>query len=149
MRQLVLTQEQQIAIDDLSRARSDGGLGVIFDGIYYRCDDVRGDPKYSEYQSIIANCRTYCEPIAAWQGRYILAGMTPITAGALFAYSGANVLEQVVAFVEANFSAQEKERFKGALTWRRDDPMIASFSELLGLDDAAIDAWFALARNIV
>lgn len=88
------------------------------------------------------------DAVDAWQGRYILAGMAPVAAGPLSAYPGDTVLEQINAFVAANLSAPEQERFKGTKTWLRNDPMVASIGALLGLDDAMIDAWFESARAV-
>lgn len=145
---LKLTEQQQIDIDNISRSRLDGGLGVVFVDGNYLCQDVRNDPNYSEYAEILAVCSVYIEPIDAWQGRYVLAGMQPVAAGPLSAYPGSNVLEQINSFVAANLSAPEQERFRGTKTWRRDDPMVASLGALLGLDDTMIDTWFESARSV-
>lgn len=46
---MIISKAQADAIDELSRTRTDGGLGVTFDGTTYRCADVRGDPAYSDF----------------------------------------------------------------------------------------------------
>ena len=86
--------------------------------------------------------------VDAWQGRYILAGMAPITEGPLAAYIGTSVLAQTDQFVAANLPAPDQERYRGTKTWRRDDPMVTQLGGLLGLDDAQIDIWFESARAV-
>ncbi|WP_295446258.1 hypothetical protein [uncultured Thiodictyon sp.] len=87
-------------------------------------------------------------PVDAWQGRYVLAGMPPVTEGPLASFPAANVLAQMDLFVAANLTAQEQVRYHGAKTWRPTDPMVATLGALLGLDDAAIYAWFESARAV-
>lgn len=84
----------------------------------------------------------------AWQGRSILRMTPPMTAGPLAAMPGTDLMAQVDAFVEANLSALALEKFRGAKTWRRNDPLLAQLAGLAGLDDEAMDAWFIAAQNI-
>ncbi|WP_295451889.1 hypothetical protein [uncultured Thiodictyon sp.] len=86
--------------------------------------------------------------IDAWQGRYILSAKEPVTDGPLAAYPAANVLAQIDLFVAVNLTASDQERYRGAKTWRRNDLMVATLGALLGMDDAAIDAWFEAARAV-
>ncbi|WP_295445117.1 hypothetical protein [uncultured Thiodictyon sp.] len=86
--------------------------------------------------------------IDAWQGRYVLAGMLPVTEGPLASFPAPNVLAQMDLFVAANLTVQEQVRYHGAKTWRPTDPMVATLGALLGLNDAAIYAWFESARAV-
>lgn len=56
---LTITQEQATAITALDRARTEGGLGVVFDGTDYLVRDVRGDAAFADYQAILATARAY------------------------------------------------------------------------------------------
>ena len=88
------------------------------------------------------------QAVPAWQARVVLAGMLPYPEGPLAAVPGANLLEQIDAFAGQALSAPALEKFKGAATWRRTDAMLLQLSALAGLDDAAIDAWFAAAEQV-
>jgi hypothetical protein len=46
---LVITPTQADAISAIDRTRTDGGLGVIYDGSALFCRDVRQDPHYAAY----------------------------------------------------------------------------------------------------
>ncbi|WP_295455802.1 hypothetical protein [uncultured Thiodictyon sp.] len=70
-------------------------------------------------------------PVDAWQGRYVLASMPPITEGPLASYDGSNVLAQIDQFVAANLPAPERERYHGTKTWLRTDPMVSTLGALL------------------
>lgn len=88
------------------------------------------------------------QSVPAWQARYILATMPAITSGPLTQAPGATLLEQIDAFAAQVLDAPALEKFKGAATWRRTDAMLLQLSQLAGLDDAAIDAWFAAAGQV-
>jgi len=88
------------------------------------------------------------QAVLAWQARYILATMPAVTEGPLTQAPGANLLEQIDAFASQALDAPALEKFKGAATWRRLDPMLLQLSALAGLDDAAIDAWFEEAGQV-
>ena len=88
------------------------------------------------------------QSVPAWQARYILATMPSVTEGPLAAAPGATLLEQIDAFAAQALDAPALERFKGATTWQRLDPMLLQLSALAGLDDAAIDAWFEAAGQV-
>lgn len=92
--------------------------------------------------------RREAQAVPAWQARYILATMPSVTEGPLAAAPGATLLEQIDAFAAQVLDAPALERFKGATTWQRLDPMLLQLSALAGLDDAAIDAWFAAAGQV-
>ena len=93
--------------------------------------------------------RREAQAVPAWQARYILATMPAITEGPLAAAPGTTMLEQIDAFAEQALDAPALERFKGATTWQRLDPMLLQLSALAGLDDASIDAWFEAAGHVV
>ena len=88
------------------------------------------------------------QAVPAWQARVVLAGMSPYSEGPLASAPGANLLQQIDAFAGQALSAPAREKFKGAATWRRTDAMLLQLSALAGLDDAAIDAWFAAAEQV-
>ena len=88
------------------------------------------------------------QAVLAWQARYILATMPAITDGPLAAAPGVNLLEQIDAFAAQALDAPALEKFRGATTWQRTDPMLLQLSALAGLDDAAIDAWFEAAGQV-
>ena len=62
--QRILTYEQMLALNDLDRGRTDGGVGCIYDGEYYLCRDVTGLENYPEYQPIMAASRPYGPPMS-------------------------------------------------------------------------------------
>lgn len=80
--------------------------------------------------------------VDAWQGRYILASRAPATEGALAAFPGTTLLDQVDALCVATLAAPELERYRGAKTWRRTDPSVVGLASAIGMDDAAVDQWF-------
>lgn len=88
------------------------------------------------------------QSVLAWQARYVLATMPAITVGPMAAVPGATLLEQIDAFATQALDAPALEKFKGATTWQRLDPMLLQLSTLAGLDDAAIDAWFEEAGQV-
>jgi len=88
------------------------------------------------------------QAVPAWQARYVLATMPAVTDGPLAAAPGSHLLEQIDAFAAQVLDAPALEKFKGAATWRRLDPMLLQLSALAGLDDAAIDAWFEEAGQV-
>lgn len=88
------------------------------------------------------------QAVLAWQARYILATMPAITEGPLAAAPGVTLLEQIDAFAAQALDAPALEKFRGATTWQRLDPMLLQLSALAGLDDAAIDAWFEAAGQV-
>ena len=92
--------------------------------------------------------RREAQAVPAWQARVVLAGMLPYPEGPLAAIPGENLLEQIDAFAGQALSAPALEKFKGAATWRRTDPMLLQLSALAGLDDAALDAWFDAAEQV-
>ena len=61
---LILTQAQSDAINAISRTRTDGGLGTIFDGTYFLCQDVRGDPHYADYADILSTAIPFNPPLS-------------------------------------------------------------------------------------
>ena len=61
--QRIITYEQMIALNDLDRGRTDGGVGCTFDSEYYLCRDVSGLEAYPEYQAIMLASRPYIPPI--------------------------------------------------------------------------------------
>ena len=88
------------------------------------------------------------QAVPAWQARVVLAGMLPYPEGPLAAVPGETLLQQIDAFAGQALDAPALERFKGATTWQRLDPMLLQLSALAGLDDAAIDAWFEEAGQV-
>ena len=94
------------------------------------------------------DARREAQAVPAWQARYILATMPAITEGPLAAAPGVTLLEQIDAFAAQALDAPALEKFKGATTWQRLDPMLLQLSALAGLDDAAIDAWFEAAGQV-
>lgn len=92
--------------------------------------------------------RREAQAVPAWQARVVLAGMAPYPEGPLAAIPGENLLQQIDAFAGQALDAPALEKFKGAATWRRLDPMLLQLSALAGLDEAAIDAWFEAAGQV-
>lgn len=134
------------AIDAISRARTDGGLGVCFDGENYMCRDVRSDPAYADYWPLLVNARLVGISIPRWKGRAYLASLPAASEGPLAAFTGATLLDQIDAFATASFTPAQRERYLGTQTWERYDPMIAQVQTLLGLTDVEVDDWFATAN---
>lgn len=54
---LTITETQARAIDEISRTRTDGGLGVVFDGENFKVQDVRTDSRYAAYSDILAEAQ--------------------------------------------------------------------------------------------
>ena len=50
---MIITKMQGEAINAIDFTRTDGGLGVCFDGTNYICQDIRRDPVYSDYWDIL------------------------------------------------------------------------------------------------
>ena len=88
------------------------------------------------------------QSVLAWQARYLLATMPAVTAGPLASVPGENLLDQIDAFAGQALVAPDLEKFRGATTWQRTDPMLVQLSALAGMDAAAIDAWFEAAAHI-
>ena len=86
--------------------------------------------------------------VDAWQARYVLAGTPALTEGPLAQIPGATLLDQIDAFVAATLPRPALEKFRGAKTWRRSDPMLIDLVGVAGLDDAAIDDWFRAAALV-
>ena len=89
------------------------------------------------------------QSVLAWQARYLLATMPAVTAGPLASVPGENLLDQLDVFAVRALDAPALEKFRGATTWLRTDPMMLQLSALAGMDDAAIDDWFEAAAKIV
>jgi len=122
-------------IHQLDRARTDGGLGVIFDGTQYRCRDVRADPAYADYWPVLAAATVHQPPVTRLQARLAL------------------IQAELWAFIEAYFSdpartPAEIAYFADAQTWRRDDPTLQSAATALSLTEAQLDDLFALAATL-
>lgn len=86
--------------------------------------------------------------VNAWQARYIMAATPRVETAALAAIPGDTLLAQVDALVSSVLPAPALEKFRGALTWRRSDPMLSYLVSLAGLDDEAIDVWFRAAAEV-
>ena len=89
------------------------------------------------------------QAVPAWQARYVLASVPAGTEGPLANTPGTNLLQQLDAFASQMLDAPALEKFKGAATWRRDDQMLIQLSQITGLTDADIDAWFDAAEQVV
>lgn len=87
--------------------------------------------------------------ISRWKGRAYLAMQPTVTTGILAEIQGDTLLDQIDAYVAANFDAPSRERYNGTATWERQDPMIFQMQTLLGLTDDEIDDWFITANAIV
>jgi hypothetical protein len=86
--------------------------------------------------------------VDAWQARYILAGTPALESGPLATFVRETLLAQIDAFVGVSLPAPALEKFRGAKTWRRNDPMLIQLVGIAGLDDGAIDDWFRAAAQV-
>ena len=132
---LTITTEQAEAITAIDRTRTDGGLGVTFDGTDYLCRDVRADSAFAAYHAILATATAYGAVTA-------LQGMRAIQAAGLVAefLAWKNSLDPVDDFEALAF-------LEKAQTWRADDPTLNAALLALGIADQK-DALFALAATL-
>lgn len=132
---LTLTAHQADAITAIDRTRTDGGLGVTFDGTDYLVRDVRGEAAYAEYQDILADARHY-GVVTALQGLRAIQAAGLVTAFLAWKTSLDPVTDfEALAFLEK------------AQTWRSDDPILNAAMTALGIADQK-DALFALAAAL-
>jgi hypothetical protein len=147
-----LTAEQLASIDWLPLARDteDAPLGyadpVLSEDGKSAVQHALGTPEERAAETL----RQWRESafVDAWQARYILAATPALTDGPLSAFQDTTLLNQIDAFVAANLSAPALEKFRGAHTWRRSDPMLIQLAGIANLDDVAIDEWFRAAEQV-
>jgi hypothetical protein len=132
---LIITLDTADQITALDRARTDGGLGVVYDGTHYLCRDVRGDAAYPEYQELIADAVPLVHPLtcSAAQGRLALLQ--------------AGLLDDVEAWVATQDRVVQIE-YEARNEWRRDWPLVIDAAGELGLTDAQLDDLFTLAMTL-
>lgn len=133
MRTITFEQSEQIAA--LDKARTDGGLGVIYDGEHYQCRDVRGDPAYAEYQHILGSSISV-QSVSALQGMRAIAAAGLAQAFLTWKASLDPLRDfEAIAFLDK------------AQSWRADNPILNTALETLGVADQK-DALFELAASL-
>jgi len=131
MRQLTFTQAEQVIAMD--RARTDGGLGCIYQDGAYLCRDVRDDSGYAEYHAILADSIAWLPPISPAQGRLALLQ--------------SDLLETVEAWIATQPRATQIE-YESRTEWRRNWPLVIAAGAALELSEAQLDALFELAATL-
>ena len=130
---LHITQSIADSIAAIDRMRTDGGLGVVYDGAAYQCRDVRNDPGYADYWPLLADATSaaHCTP---------LQGLLAIDRAGLSA-----TYEAWAASPERTFA--QRAFVDKAQTWRRNDPTLIEAATDIGLSSAQLDDLFALAAT--
>ncbi len=131
MRTLTLDQSHQVA--ELDRLRTDGGLGVVFNGRYYQCRDVLGDPSYGEYQNILAASGAPPQICSKAQGQ-----LTLLQAG---------LLDAVENWIKAQDKATQIE-YASRGEWRSDWPLVVNAAAALGLSEEQLQDFFTQAATL-
>jgi hypothetical protein len=128
---LILTRSHVDAINAIDRTRTDGGLGVTFDGADYKCRDVLDDPAYTEYHSLLADAvpDLWCDALQAVE-ELIDRGMW----------------SSVRLWVNQQ-DERTQEYFLRAKTWQYRDPRLLSGAAALGLSDADLIEILEAARQ--
>ena len=131
MRQLTSAQSEQVTA--LDRARTDGGVGVIYQDGVYLCRDVRDDSGYAEYHAILADSAAWLPPISPAQGRLALLQH--------------DLLEAVEAWIATQPRATQIE-YESRTEWRRNWPLVIAAGAALDLSDEDLDALFEQAATL-
>ena len=131
MRQLTSSKAEQVTA--LDRARTDGGLGVIYQDGVYLCRDVRDDSDYAEYHAILADSVAWLPPVSPAQGRLALLQ--------------SDLLEAVEAWIATQPRATQIE-YESRTEWRRNWPLVIAAGTALGLTEAQLDALFDQAATL-
>ena len=130
---LRIDHETALAIDAISQHRSDGGLGITFDGTHYLCQDVRDNEVFAEFWPLLANATP------------VLPTVTPRQAK--IALYRAGLLDVVIAYI-ATAPREIQIEWEEALEFKPDYAPIMSAAAALGIPSDQVLQLFAVAATI-